>query len=74
MKNWRPISLLNADIKVLRKAISNELKTVLHTLISSVQTAHGKTKFIGGSCRVIFGITEIRDRFNMDRFLVNYGY
>ena len=74
MKNWRPISLLNADITILCKAIWNELKALLHTLISSVQTVHGENKFIGENCWVIFGITEISDWFNMDRFLGKYGY
>ena len=39
IKNWRPISLLNVDTKILSKAISNKLRTVLLTLISSQQIA-----------------------------------
>ena len=35
IKNWRPISLLNIDTKILSKAISNNLKTVLPVFISS---------------------------------------
>ena len=34
IKNWRPISLLIADTKILYKAISNKLKAALSTLIS----------------------------------------
>ena len=39
IKNWRPISLLNVDTKILSKAISNKLRTVLVALISSQQIA-----------------------------------
>ena len=39
IKNWRPISLLNVDTKILSKAISNKLRTVLPALISSQQIA-----------------------------------
>ena len=39
IKNWRPISLLNVDTKILSKAISNKLRTVLLALISSQQIA-----------------------------------
>ena len=42
IKNWRPISLLNVETKILSKAISNKLKTVLPMLISSQQTAYVK--------------------------------
>ena len=36
------MSLLNVDTKILSKAISNKLKTVLPTLISSQRTAYLK--------------------------------
>ena len=42
IKNWRLISLLNVDTKILSKAISNKLKGLLPTLISSQQTAFVK--------------------------------
>ena len=40
IKNWRPISLLKVDTKILCKAISSKLKTALPTLISSQQTSY----------------------------------
>ena len=40
VKNWRPIMLLNVDIKVLSKTLAEKLKHVLPELISSNQTAY----------------------------------
>ena len=62
IKNWRPISLINVDIKVASKAIANRLKTVIHNLISVDQTAYVKGRFIGESIRVINDLIEHIDR------------
>ena len=37
--NWRPISLLNVDLKIISKAFSSRLKTVLTSIMPSEQTA-----------------------------------
>ena len=42
IKIWKTISLLNVDTKILSKAISNKLKTVLRMLISSQMTTYVK--------------------------------
>ena len=70
IKNWRPISLLNVDTRILSKAILSKLKTVLPTLISSQQTAYVKNRFIGESGRLISDIIEISGCFNITGFLV----
>ena len=64
IKNWRPISLINVDIKVASKAIANRLKAVIHNLISVDQTAYVKGRFIGESIRVINDLIEHIDREN----------
>jgi len=46
LKNWRPISLLCTDYKIISKVISNRIKTVVNKLISELQTGAGKNKSI----------------------------
>ena len=58
--------MLNVDTKILSKAISNKLKTVLSNLISSQQTAYVKNRFIGE----ISDIIGISGGFNITSFLV----
>ena len=38
LKNWRPVSLLCTDYKIVSKAIANRLKTVMGTIIDEDQT------------------------------------
>ena len=44
--NWRPISLLNADYKILAKTISNRVSELLPSIISEEQTATVKGRKI----------------------------
>ena len=59
IQNWRPISLLNIDLKIISNAFSEKLKKVLPDLISSQQTAYDKNRHIGESGRLISDIIEI---------------
>ena len=70
IKNWRPISLLNIDTKIISKALSERLKNVLSSLISTQQTAYIKNRFIGEGGRLISDIVNICDRYNIGEYLV----
>ena len=70
IKNWRPISLLNVDYKIISKVVASRVKKVLPNLISLQQTAYVENRFIGESCRMIADIIEITDVINKEGFLV----
>ena len=58
LKNWRPISLLNIDVKIISKAFASRLKTVLPSIISSGQTAYIEKRFIGEGGRLISEVQQ----------------
>ena len=51
IKNWRPISLINVDIKMASKVLAFRLRKVIHKVIHCNQTAYVKRRYIGESCR-----------------------
>ena len=56
LKNWRPISLLNVDLRVVSKAFAARLKTVLSSLFSTQHTAYVAKRFFVKSGRLISDI------------------
>ncbi|MCP3888847.1 MAG: hypothetical protein GY702_08215 [Desulfobulbaceae bacterium] len=56
IKNWRPISLLNVDYKIISKALAIKLKKVLPSIISVNQSGYVEDRFIGDSVCTISDI------------------
>ncbi len=56
-KNWRPISLLNTDYKLLAKIYATRLQTVLPDVINKDQSGYLKDLFIGENIRLLEDIT-----------------
>lgn len=65
LKNWRPISLLNTDYKVLSKAIANRLVQVLPSIIHSNQSGYVKGRRIQDNIRTIHDIMELTKQKNI---------
>ena len=70
VKNWRPISLLDVDTKILSKSLAEKLKNVLLDLISSNQTAYVKNQCISESGRLISNVTEMCNILDIPGYLV----
>ena len=64
-KDWRPISLLNVDFKIISAAITNRLKTVMNDIISPSQSAYISGRFIGENSRLVYDVID--ELNNQDR-------
>ena len=69
IKNWRPISILNVDYKIIAKTLATRLKETVPKLISFQQTAYVKNRFIDEGGRLISDILEISESLNLKGLL-----
>ena len=70
LKNWRPISLLNVDYKIIATCIANRIKKVLNYLISETQTGFMKGRYIGECTRLIYDLIEKTNEEDIPGLLV----
>ena len=56
LENWRPISLVNVDAKLMSKVTPNRIKKVLPNIIDCNQTGYVQDHYIVETIRSIFDI------------------
>jgi hypothetical protein len=56
IKNWRPITILNTDYKILTKILANRLKKILPKIIHPDQTGFVLGRQIGENIRIVHDI------------------
>ena len=61
IQNWRPVSLLNVELKILSKTLANHIKKYLLFLTSSNQTAYVEGRFISEGGRLFSDILQVTD-------------
>ena len=66
IQNWRPISLLNVDVKLISKVLAMRLKKVIDKVIRPDQTAYIPGCLIGKSIRLISDILEYTEVEQME--------
>ena len=69
IKNWRPISLLNTDYKLIAMCLAQRLQKVIPEIISPDQNGYVKGRFIGFSVRTIIDVIEKSNIDNMDTII-----
>ena len=70
LENWRPISLVNVDAKLMSKVVANRLKRVLPCIIHYNQTGYVQDCYIGETVRSIFDIMAFTVNENVPGMLI----
>ena len=66
LENWRPISLLNVDYKILARVLAERLQKILPKIISLDQQGYIKNRFIGYNIRQIQDIIDYTDALDIE--------
>ena len=74
LKNWRPISLLNVDYKILAKAMANRLRTVLPDIIHLDQTGFMKNRYIGENILDLLSTMEFAENNDIQALIIGFDF
>ena len=74
IKNWRPITLLNQDYKLLSKCIATRICSKLPGLINSDQTGFVKGRYIGENILRLINIMDHVEEEEIPALLVNVDF
>jgi hypothetical protein len=74
LKNWRPITLLNCDYKLLTKGIANRVKKILPSIISDDQGGFVKGRYIGCNIQRLQNLINICDKGPELNILTNIDF
>jgi hypothetical protein len=70
IKNWRPITLLNADYKIIAKILSGRLKTILPNIIHPDQKGFVQGRNISEAIRLIQDIVDYSDEMDLEGAII----
>ena len=71
LKNWRPITLLTTDYKILTKALANRLQQVLPLIVHTDQTASIKGRTINDNTRLLHDVITYANVNNIPLALIS---
>ena len=70
IKNWRPISLINVDCKLLSGVLAYRLKKVLPKIIGNEQKGFLKNRYIGENIRTVYDLMQYLEDENREGMLL----
>jgi len=74
LKNWRPLTLMNVDYKIITGCIAKRIKKVLNTLISHEQTGFVPGRYIGENIFKLTSLIEYCKLEHIDGMLVQIDF
>lgn len=70
IENWRPITLLNVDYKILASVLAKRLKRGLPEVISETQTSFMSNSHISSNIRLIFDLLDYSEFINSEALIL----
>ena len=70
IKNWRPIWLLNVDIKLISKVLASCLKCVISSIVNENQVTYVNNRFISKSGRLMHDVLKITNSLDIEGLLM----
>lgn len=70
LENWRPISLLNNDYKILASILARRIKSVLDYIIDECQYGFIKGRVISNNIRLVLDLIDYPHLITEDSFLL----
>jgi exonuclease III len=74
LKNWRPITLLCVDYKILAKALAMRLHTILPDYIDESQFGYIKDRYIGENIRCLIDLNNMCIKKNQEAFAIQIDF
>ena len=74
LKNYRPISLMNYDYKILAFCLAVRMQKVMSNIISGDQTAYIKGRYIGNNARFLQDIIDYTENNKIPGFLISLDF
>ena len=74
LKNWRPLTLLNVDYKILAKVIATRIKEALIHLINKDQTGFLEKRFIGHNIASLIEVIEYCEENDIAAVLLSIDF
>ena len=74
LANWRPVSLLNTDYKILTKLLAVRLQKVIPTIINSDQVGYIKNRYIGENVRILSDILLYTDLEDLEAYITQIDF
>jgi exonuclease III len=74
LRNWRPISLLNTDYKIIAKVLANRMQQVLPSIIHQDQSGYLKGRYIGQNIRILEDVSFFTKHNNIPGMLLSIDF